>query len=129
VRPRSLELAGRVADGTVIAEGHGPADLQEALRLIRKGGGAQDHELIVFAFAAVADDGEQAAEALRPAVEGQAGWLGRAPGELFTVSGTAADAAARIAQLETAGATSVVLRFSGDEPVRQLGAVLAAFKG
>jgi alkanesulfonate monooxygenase SsuD/methylene tetrahydromethanopterin reductase-like flavin-dependent oxidoreductase (luciferase family) len=129
VRPRSLELAGRVADGTVIAEGHGPADLEAALALIRKGGAAPDHELIVFAFAAVADDGEQATRALRPAVEGQAPWLGRAPGELFTVSGTPAAAAARIAQLEAAGATSVVLRFSGDEPVRQLAAVLSAVAG
>ena len=129
VRPRSMELSGRVADGTVITEGHGPADLRDALSLIRKGGAARDHELIVFAFAAVADDPEQAAELVRPAVEGQAGWLGRDPGELFTVSGTAADAAARIAQLEAAGATSVVLRFSGAEPVRQLGAVLAALKG
>src|SRR5207248_1152352 len=56
VRPRSLELAGRVADGTVIAEGHGPADLEAALGLIRQGGGTEEHELIVFAFAAVDED-------------------------------------------------------------------------
>ncbi|MEY9855419.1 5,10-methylenetetrahydromethanopterin reductase [Catenulispora sp. GAS73] len=127
VRPRSLELAGRLADGTVIAEGNGPADLEAALALIRKGGAAPDHELIVFAYAAVADDAKHAMEALRDKVEDQAGWLGRAPSEVFTVSGTPADAAARIAELEAAGATSVVLRFSGDEPVQQLGAVLAAF--
>lgn len=128
VRPRSLELAGRVADGTVMAEGHGPADLEAALGWIRQGGGTKEHELIVFAFAAVADDAEKAAEAVRQVVEGQAGWLGRAPGELFTVSGTPTEAAARIAELEAAGATSVVLRFSGDEPVAQLGAVLGALK-
>ncbi|WP_194891619.1 LLM class flavin-dependent oxidoreductase [Catenulispora pinisilvae] len=127
VRPRSLELSGRVADGTVLAEGHGPADLESALALIRKGGGAQEHELIVFTYAAVADDPRQATEVLRPAVEDQAAWLDRAPAEVFTVSGTPADAAARIAQLEAAGATSVVLRFSGEGPVRQLGATLAAF--
>ena len=129
VRPRSLELAGRAADGTVIAEGHGPEDLEAALAHIRKGGATQDHELIVFAYAAIADDRAQAAEVLRPAVEGQAAWLNRTPEELFTVSGTPAEAAARIAELEAAGATSVVLRFSGDEPVRQLGATLAAFRG
>jgi alkanesulfonate monooxygenase SsuD/methylene tetrahydromethanopterin reductase-like flavin-dependent oxidoreductase (luciferase family) len=128
VRPRSLELAGRVADGTVIAEGHGPADLEAAKALIRQGGGADDHELIVFTFAAVADDAEQAAEAVRPAVEGQAGWLGRTPEEVFTVTGTPTQAATRIAELGAAGATSVVLRFSGDEPVRQLAAVLDEFK-
>lgn len=129
VRPRSLELAGRAADGTVIAEGHDPADLEAALEHIRKGGAAQDHELIVFAYAAVADDREQAAEVLRPEIEGQAAWLNRGPDELFTVSGTPAQAAARIAELEAAGATSVVLRFCGEEPARQLGAVLAAFRG
>ncbi|HEX8628173.1 MAG TPA: LLM class flavin-dependent oxidoreductase, partial [Catenuloplanes sp.] len=31
VRPRSLRLSGRVADGTVIAEGHGPAGITAAL--------------------------------------------------------------------------------------------------
>lgn len=128
VRPRSLELAGRVADGTVITEGHGPADLEAALALIRKGGAGADHELIVFAFAAVADDPAQAEHALRQQVEGQAGWLGREPSQMFTVSGTPADAAARIAQLQASGATSVVLRFSGEEPVRQFGEVLAAVK-
>ena len=129
VRPRSLELAGRVADGTVIAEGHGPEDLEAALVHIRKGGAAQDHELIVFTYAAVAEDRAQAVQVLRPAVEGQAAWLNRAPDEVFAVSGAPADAAARIAELEAVGATSVVLRFSGDEPVRQLGAVLAAVRG
>lgn len=128
VRSRSLELAGRVADGTVITEGHGPADLEAALGSIRQGGGTEDHELIVFAFAAVDDDAEQAAEAVRPQVEGQAGWLGRTPEELFAVTGTPEAAVARIAELEAAGATSVVLRFSGEEPVRQLGAVLGALK-
>ena len=129
VRPRSLELAGRVADGTVIAEGHGPADLQAALALIRRGGAGPDHELIVFAYAAVADDAAQAAEALRADVEGQAGWLERPVSEVFTVSGPPAAAAEQIAQLEAAGATSVVLRLRGEEPVRQLGEVLAAFRG
>ena len=129
VRPRSLELAGRAADGTVIAEGHGPEDLEAALAHIRKGGATQDHELIVFAYAAIADDRAQAVEVLRPAIEGQAAWLNRTPEELFTVSGSPAEAAARIAELEAAGATSVVLRFSGDEPARQLGATLAAFRG
>jgi alkanesulfonate monooxygenase SsuD/methylene tetrahydromethanopterin reductase-like flavin-dependent oxidoreductase (luciferase family) len=129
VRPRSLELAGRVADGTVISEGHGPEDLRAALALIRQGGGDEAHELIVFAFAAVAEDGERARAAVRSAVEGQAGWLGRPVDELFTVSGTPAEAAARIGELAAAGATSVVLRFSGDEPVSQLAAALAAYRG
>ncbi|MEU1056733.1 LLM class flavin-dependent oxidoreductase, partial [Streptomyces sp. NPDC005876] len=34
VRPRSLELSGRVADGTLIAEGHGPRDLERIRALL-----------------------------------------------------------------------------------------------
>ncbi|WP_327290387.1 LLM class flavin-dependent oxidoreductase [Streptomyces sp. NBC_01198] len=124
VRPRSLELSGRVADGTLLAEGHGAADVANALSLIRKGGGTADHSLTVYAYCAVGDDAEQVARSLRPAVEGQAAWLGRPPEEVFTVSGTAADAAERVRELEAAGVDTVVLRIYGPEPARQLEAVL-----
>jgi alkanesulfonate monooxygenase SsuD/methylene tetrahydromethanopterin reductase-like flavin-dependent oxidoreductase (luciferase family) len=144
VRPRSLELSGRVADGTVIAEGHGPAEVTAARELVGKGGagaGAGDgagagagggtgagvgHTLTVFAFACVDDDPARAAEALRPLTEGQAAWLGRPAEEVFTVSGRARDAADRVRELAAAGADTVVLRLAGPEPVRQLGSVLEA---
>jgi alkanesulfonate monooxygenase SsuD/methylene tetrahydromethanopterin reductase-like flavin-dependent oxidoreductase (luciferase family) len=125
VRPRSLELSGRVADGTLLAEGNGPQDLVDALALIRKGGAGADHSLVVYAFGALGPDAEQA---LRPAVEGQAGWLGRPPEDVFTVSGTAAQAAGQVRDLAAAGATTVVLRLFGPEPARQLGEVLAALR-
>ncbi|MEW2395189.1 LLM class flavin-dependent oxidoreductase [Streptomyces sp. NPDC046862] len=126
VRPRSLELSGRVADGTLIAEGHGPRDLRSARALIDKGGAAADHTLTVFAFCCVGDDAEQVAQALRPQVEGQGAWLGRPPEQVFTVSGGAAQAAGRVRELAEAGASTVVLRMAGAEPVRQLGTVLKA---
>jgi len=126
VRPRSLELSGRVADGTLLAEGHGPADLTSALALVRKGGAAAGHSLTVYTYCSVGHDAEQVAQALRPAVEDQGAWLGRPPEEVFTVSGTAADAAGHIRELEAAGADTVVLRIFGRQPARQLALVLGA---
>ena len=128
VRPRSLELSGRVADGTVIAEGHGPAEVTAARELVGRGGADAEHTLTVFAFACVDDDPARAAEALRPLTEGQAAWLGRPAEEVFTVSGRAEDAAGRVRELAAAGADTVVLRVAGPEPARQLGSVLEALR-
>ncbi|MFJ9906200.1 LLM class flavin-dependent oxidoreductase [Streptomyces sp. NPDC101152] len=125
VRPRSLELSGRVADGTVITEGHGPGDLANARALTVKGGAGPDHTLTVLAFACVDDDPEEVSRALAPHVEGHAAWLGRPREEVFTVSGTPAQAAARVRELAEAGADTIVLRIAGANPLRQLEAVLA----
>lgn len=127
VRPRSLELSGRVADGTLIAEGHGPDDVASARVLIDKGGAAADHTVTVLAFCCVGDDADQVARTLRPSVEGHGAWLGRPPEQVFTASGSAGEVADRVRELEAAGAGTVVLRMVGPEPVRQLGAVLQAF--
>ncbi|MEU0193686.1 LLM class flavin-dependent oxidoreductase [Streptomyces afghaniensis] len=126
VRPRSLELSGRVADGTLIAEGHGPHDVESSRALVDKGGASADHALTVLAFCSVGDDAEQVAQALRPCVEGHGAWLGRSPEQVFTVSGTAEEAAEQVRELEVAGASTVVLRMVGPEPARQLGTVLKA---
>jgi alkanesulfonate monooxygenase SsuD/methylene tetrahydromethanopterin reductase-like flavin-dependent oxidoreductase (luciferase family) len=126
VRPRSLELSGRVADGTLIAEGHGPHDVESARALIDKGGASADHTVTVLAFCCVGDDTDQVEQALRPCVEGQGAWLGRPPEQVFTVSGRAEEAAERVRELEAAGAGTVVLRMVGPEPVKQLGTVLKA---
>ena len=126
VRPRSLELSGRVADGTVITEGHGPADLENARALIAKGGAAPDHTLTVLAFACVGEDADGVARALCPHIEGHAAWLGRPQDEVFTVAGPASQAAERVGELAAAGADTVVLRIAGAEPLRQLEALLKA---
>lgn len=121
VRSKTLELAGHTAQGTIIAEGHGPADLPAILASIKNGGGAEDHELVVFAFTAVGDGA--GGDELAAMVEGQAAWLGRQPADLFTVTGTPAEAAEQVRGLAEAGATSVVLRPVGPEPLAQLAAV------
>lgn len=126
VRPRSLELSGRVADGTLIAEGHGPRDLERIRELTGKGGAGSDHILTVFAFACVGDDPDEVARTLHPHTEGHGAWLGRPQDEVFTVSGDAAEAASGIRELAAAGADTVVLRFVGGNPLGQMEAVLGA---
>ncbi|MFF0013874.1 LLM class flavin-dependent oxidoreductase [Streptomyces sp. NPDC005374] len=126
VRPRSLELSGRVADGTLIAEGHGPHDLENIRALTAKGGARADHSLNVFAFCHVGDDPDQVAHVLHPHTKGHGSWLGRPQEEVFTVSGTAPEAAEAIHALAAAGADTVVLRVVGPEPVGQLEALMRA---
>lgn len=129
VKPRSLELSGRVADGTVLPEGYGPVQIAEALAHIDRGRAAGDrpaHELIVFAFTHVGDDPEQAAAATRETVAAQAGWLGVPPEELFTLIGPAETVAEQVGALAAAGAATVVLRPLGADPLGQARAVLKA---
>jgi 5,10-methylenetetrahydromethanopterin reductase len=129
VRPRSLELSGRVADGTILAEGAGPAEVVDALTHIDRGRSAGDrpsHELIVFAFLHVDDDPDRAAAAVREVVAGQAAWLGVEPSEVFGIFGPASAIPAQVAALHRAGAATVVLRPIGADPDAQTRAAMAA---
>ncbi|SEC45532.1 Flavin-dependent oxidoreductase, luciferase family (includes alkanesulfonate monooxygenase SsuD and methylene tetrahydromethanopterin reductase) [Streptomyces sp. 3213] len=126
VRPRSLELSGRVADGTVIAEGHGPSDVGSARASVEKGGASTDHTMTVFAFCCVGGNADQVQHELQPHVDGHGAWLGRPAEQVYTVSGTAEQAAERVRELEAAGADTVVLRMIGPEPVERLGDLLKA---
>lgn len=129
VRPRSLELSGRVADGTIIPEGIGPDGLIAAQGHIDRGRPAgAAHELIVFAFLHVEDDPERAAEATRATLAGQAGWLGVPPGELFSAIGPADAIAGKVAALHAAGARTVVLRPLGPDQIGQARTALAALR-
>ena len=51
--PKSLRVSGRVADGTILSEGNGPAEVERALALIDRGkadtGRNDHHRLTVFA--------------------------------------------------------------------------------
>ncbi|MGW4650677.1 LLM class flavin-dependent oxidoreductase [Kitasatospora sp. NPDC004289] len=123
VSPKSLELAGRAAQGTLVAEGHGPDDLRAVRAAAERGGATADHTVTVFTFVGV---GEAAAPALREAVAGHAQWLGREESATFAAGGTATEAATALRTLGDAGAGTVVLRFCGPEPLGQLRAVLTA---
>ncbi|GLW32156.1 LLM class flavin-dependent oxidoreductase [Actinoplanes regularis] len=126
VRPRSLELSGRVADGTIIAEGNGPEQLGDALTHIRRGGATDAHELIVFTFLHVNDDPKDAAEVTGTTVAGQADWLGVPPEEVFSLIGPVAEVPGKVAALTAAGARTIVLRPLGPDPVPQVKAALSA---
>ncbi|MFI1092683.1 LLM class flavin-dependent oxidoreductase [Streptomyces sp. NPDC020917] len=128
VRPRSLELSSRVADGTLIAEGHGPQDVERVHRLAQEKGRRAGHSVTVFAFCCVGEDGENVAHELGPITQSQAAWLGRPAEAVFTVSGAAPQAAAHVRELASAGADTVVLRVVGPEPLHQLAGVLTALK-
>ncbi|WP_077063287.1 LLM class flavin-dependent oxidoreductase [Streptomyces sp. MP131-18] len=126
VRPRSLELSGRAADGTILAEGQGPRQIAAALPHITRGreaaAASRPHELIVFTHLCVPDDPDRT----RPVLEAQAGWLGIPPAESFLAAGDPGTAAARVQELWQAGASTVVLRPIGPDPLAQTGATLAA---
>jgi 5,10-methylenetetrahydromethanopterin reductase len=125
VRPRSLELSGRVADGTILVEGLQPPRIAEAIGHIRRGGAGDDHEIITFAFLHVEDDAARAADIRTTALSGQAGFLGVPVDEVFGLIGPASEVPAKVRTLEDSGADTVILRPFGDD---HLGQALAALK-
>ncbi|MET0414505.1 MAG: LLM class flavin-dependent oxidoreductase [Actinoplanes sp.] len=127
VRPRSLELSGRVADGTILAEGAGPAEITAALTHIDRGRAAGDrpaHELIVFTFLQVTPP----TEVTREKIAAQAAWLGVPPEELFSLIGPAAEIPAKVAALHDAGAATVIFRPAGSDPAREAREAMATLR-
>jgi alkanesulfonate monooxygenase SsuD/methylene tetrahydromethanopterin reductase-like flavin-dependent oxidoreductase (luciferase family) len=120
--PKSLALSGRVAQGTIVPDGFGPAQLPEVLEQI--GAGDEDHELVVFTYLHIGDD---AAEFTRSMVEGQASWLGVAPEDVAMATGTPEEAAAMVKSMWAAGADTVAVRpLPQEDPLRHVTALLAA---
>ncbi|GAA3188956.1 LLM class flavin-dependent oxidoreductase [Nonomuraea roseoviolacea subsp. carminata] len=120
VKPRSLALSGRVAEGTIIPEGLEPARVPGILERIGASGG---HELVAFTFLCVGDD---MPEVMRRTVEGQAAFLGVAPEDVFMAAGSAKEAAARVRELWEAGVTTVAVRPMGDDPLSHVRELVAA---
>lgn len=146
--PKSLATAGRVADGTILAEPAGPEYIRAALDAI---GDAPGHRLVTYNAAAVNADAAVARARVRPGLV----WVGEpdavahlaslefaddlaalraacATREEFSdrlpdawvdrlaVTGTPTQARARIAELHDAGAASVVLIPVGPDPLAAL---------
>lgn len=145
IGPKSLELSGEIADGTVMSVIAAPEYLKFAKDFIAKGAARsgrdpEDHQIPTFAIYHVDEDAEAAAQAARSALAfylqavgptpmtgvygindqlveilkaGDPAAVARAlPGEwidIFTISGTPEQCAAKIGEFEAAGATSVVL--------------------
>ena len=126
VRPKSLRLSGRVADGTVLAEGIGPDGIKVALAHIAQGraerGDDAGHELIVFVDLLV----DAPAEFVGKVRAQRARFIELAPAEVTVAAGSPEEAAATVTGLWAAGASTVVLRPRGTDPSGDVRAVLAA---
>ncbi|MGI5377925.1 LLM class flavin-dependent oxidoreductase [Streptomyces sp. CA-251387] len=119
--PRSLRLAGESADGTLLTASTSPEGVRRARQLIDEGrqaagragagagSGAEPHPIVVYLLAATGPDGparlkaELAAEGLESVPD-----LG--------VAGDAGAVAKAVQRLADAGADTVVLQPTGDEP-------------
>ncbi|OLZ70818.1 oxidoreductase [Streptomyces sp. IMTB 2501] len=111
--PRSLRLSGARADGTLLTSSTSVDGVRQARQLIGEGakeaGRGEPHQLVVYLLAAAGADAEArlraelAAEGLEPASG-------------VGVAGDAVAVAAAVRRLAEAGADTVVLQPTGDEP-------------
>ncbi|MGC9535608.1 LLM class flavin-dependent oxidoreductase [Streptomyces sp. UG1] len=113
--PRSLRLAGAAADGTLLTAGTPPEGVRRARQLIDEGResagrtGTEPHEVVVYLLTATGADGPARLRA-ELAAEG----LASVPD--LGVAGDAGAVAKAVQRLADAGADTVVLQPTGDEP-------------
>ena len=111
--PRSLRLSGRLADGTLLTGGTSPNGVRKARALIEEGrravGRTDPHRVVVNVMAATGPGAEQ-----RLRAEQQA-WGFDLTDEVG-VAGDAAAVAAAVRRWADAGADTVVLQPTSDEP-------------
>ncbi|MFD4347861.1 LLM class flavin-dependent oxidoreductase [Streptomyces coelicoflavus] len=112
--PRSLRLAGEAADGTVLTANTPPDGVRRARRLIDEGRAAAGrgddlHKVVVYLLAAT---GTGARERLRAELVAE----GVADVPDLGVAGDAEAVAEAVRRLAEAGADTVVLQPTGDEP-------------
>ncbi|MEV2212962.1 LLM class flavin-dependent oxidoreductase [Streptomyces sp. NPDC050997] len=111
--PRTLRLAGEVADGTLLTASTPPDGVRRARRLIDEGraaaGRTEPHKLVVYLLAATGPD---AAARLRAELTDEG--LDSVPD--LGVAGDAGAVAKAVQRLAEAGADTVVLQPTGDEP-------------
>lgn len=114
VGPRTLRLSGEVADGTLMVSGTTPARVREARRLIDEGraaaGRTDRHELTVYLHATTG--GPDATARLEAEIQR---W-GNEPVAEYAHGVDAAAIAAAVHSLAEAGADTVVLEPTEDEP-------------
>jgi alkanesulfonate monooxygenase SsuD/methylene tetrahydromethanopterin reductase-like flavin-dependent oxidoreductase (luciferase family) len=102
IGPRTLELSGEIADGTILVASSSPADVRAVRERV-----SGTHAVVVYLLAATGIGatervaGELRAESLEPG---------------GGVAGDAADVAATVRRFAEAGADTVVLQPTGDEP-------------
>ncbi|WP_330173549.1 LLM class flavin-dependent oxidoreductase [Streptomyces sp. NBC_01498] len=116
--PRTMRLTGEAADGTILTGGTSPAQVRRARQLIAEGresaGRTGSHPVVVYLHTATGPD---AAARLRAELdslgEGTDVW---GPDGPHGVAGSAGDIAGVVRDLAEAGADTVVLQPTADEP-------------
>lgn len=107
--PKSLDLAGRVADGVVLIEGSGADEIRDARA--RAANRTEPYEVAVLCHFFVSEDAQLVADA----VDGVAlGFFAGQKRDFTIAAGNAVQSADVIRGLWEAGATTVVLRPIGD---------------
>ncbi|MFI6035256.1 LLM class flavin-dependent oxidoreductase [Streptomyces sp. NPDC051315] len=115
IGPRTLRLSGEVADGTLLNEVFSPDGVREARRIIGEGRAAagrdpeRPHRIVVYVFTATGPDADA-----RLQRELTAGGHTGTPG--LGVAGDAARVAETVQRFADAGADTVVLLPTADEP-------------
>jgi alkanesulfonate monooxygenase SsuD/methylene tetrahydromethanopterin reductase-like flavin-dependent oxidoreductase (luciferase family) len=111
--PRTLHLAGGHADGTILTGGTSPAEVTRARELVgtsrAEAGRTDPHPVTVYLLAAGGPDAQARVDAQ------QVRW-GRPPSPDRSAAGSVADVAAQVARWAAAGADTVVLQPTADEP-------------
>ena len=113
--PRSLRLAGEAADGTLLTASTSPEGVRRARQLIDEGresagrAGGERHQVVVYLLTATGPDGPA-----RLRAELTAEGLESVPD--LGVAGDAGAVAKAVQRLADAGADTVVLQPTGDEP-------------
>ena|SRR5437868_1133955 len=119
--PKSLALSGRVAQGTIVPEGFGPAQISAALKQIDA---TSAHEMIVFTHLFAASDAALADQTRDERAADQ----GVPPEEVAMASGSPAEAAATVRRLHESGADTVVLRPMGSDPISLVRDLMGALR-
>ncbi|MGW1874577.1 LLM class flavin-dependent oxidoreductase [Streptomyces sp. NPDC001975] len=113
--PRTLRLSGEAADGTILTAATPPDGVRRARRLIEEGraaagrGADEPHQVVVYLLTAT---GADAAARLRAELAAEG--LGSVPD--LGVAGDAGAVAKAVRRLTEAGADTVILQPTGDEP-------------
>lgn len=134
--PRTLRLAGRAADGSILVEGLGVDEVAAGRALVEQGraegaagGTAAPHEVVAFVYAHVSEDEQALRRTVGPVADFMSGFLGKTPAEVFFAAGPGSKVAVDLEAIHRAGADTIALHLVGDDQRGQAREVLAALNG